>query len=188
VATNLIDEVAGRTGLEKSAAAAAVQAVVEVLAAGVEPMTQGDLLAIVPGAGERAIARKPATADELYRRTGDALGMRKAEALETAQVVCQLIAARLSGDGRARLERQLDPELAQLMTDPVAAAPAAPRRHRKGGTGHTLADGQPGSERALSENPPGGDHPLRESPPGSDHPLSESSPGSRRPLSNSRPK
>jgi hypothetical protein len=187
--SNLIDEVAGRTGLEKSAAAAVVQEVIEVLAAGVEPVTQADLLAIVPGAGERAaLARQPATTDELYRRTGDALGMRKAEALEMAQVVCQLIASRLSGDARARLERQLDPELALLMTDPVAAAPAAPRKHRKGGTGHTLADGQPGSERSLSESPPGGEHPLSESPPGSDHPLSESPPGSRRPPSSSRPK
>jgi len=189
VVSNLIDEVAGRTGLERSAAAAAVQGAVEVLAAGLEPVTRADLLAVLPGADERvAIASGPATADELYRRTAQALGMREAEALETAQVVCQLIGARLSGEARARLAQQLDPELVQVMTDPVGAAPAAAPLHRAGGEGHTLASGRPGSERPLSESAPGGDHPLSQSGPGSEHPLSESGPGSRQPLSSSRRK
>jgi uncharacterized protein (DUF2267 family) len=189
VASNLIDEVARRTGLERSAAAAAVQAVIEVLAAGLEPVTQGDLLAVLPGAGAQlAIARRPATIDDLYRRTAEALGMREAEALEAAQVVSQVIGARLSREVRARLALQLDPELVQIMTDPVSAAPAAPPLHPKGGTGHTLASGRPGSTRSLSASAPGSDHPLSEDGPGGERPLSESPSGSRRPLSSFRPK
>ncbi len=99
----LIDDVVARTGLERTAAAAAVRSAIEVLASGLAGSARDDLLAVLPAAAGEPVplGRGPATTAELYRRTGQALGLRRAEALETAEVVCQAIQRRLSGEARA---------------------------------------------------------------------------------------
>jgi uncharacterized protein (DUF2267 family) len=164
--TNVIEDITRRTGLEPSAAADALRGVIEVLASGLAQDARDDVLALLPApvSGAAAAERAPLGASELYRRVGQALGAGQAESLEVAQVVCQAIHAHLSDEARARIARQLDPSLLELMVEAPTAAAPEPLHHLPGG-GRTLATGRPGSA----------------------HPISESAPGSSRPLSGSKP-
>jgi hypothetical protein len=153
----LVDELVCLTGLEPAAASAALGIAAEALAVRLDAAARKALWAVLPasvGAPPPVLAGA-GHAEELYCRTAHQLGLGLLQAIETAQIACQSIHARLDAEARARLLRQLHPTLAELLgrSRSLDAAPADPTHHLPG-TGHTLATGRPASRHPVSESRP----------------------------------
>lgn len=128
---DIIEMVRARSGLDESEARHAIETVEE---------------AIGPGSGVRA--------QELRFRLARRLGIEPARAVEVAEIACHAIAIHLDGDRRAQLLERLRPDMRELFTSPPSVAAREARMPRLSGTGHTLADGHPGSNHPLSESRP----------------------------------
>ena len=128
---DIAEAVATRSGLDESEARHAIDTVEE---------------AIAPGSILHA--------QELHFRLARRLGIEPGRAVEVAQIVCHAIAARLDGDRRAELLARLPRDLCALFTPPPSIVATEARAPGLAGTGHTLADGHPGSDHPLSESRP----------------------------------
>ncbi|HTV19183.1 MAG TPA: DUF2267 domain-containing protein [Polyangiaceae bacterium] len=93
--------------------------------------------------------------DAFYRCVARLAGVRRGVAREQAQVVCRVLAELVSASTVARLQRSL-PQLAVLFTFPEPEPPASEPEHLREDRApdHTLAGGQPGSDRPLCDARP----------------------------------
>lgn len=123
--------VATRSGLDESEARHAIDIVEEAIA-------PGSLLHV----------------QELHYRLARRLGIEPGRAVEVAQIVCHAIAARLDLEHRAQLLSRLPGELRPLFEPPPSLTVTTAAEPHLAGTGHTLADGRPGSAHPLSESRP----------------------------------
>lgn len=126
---DIVEAVATRSGLDESDARHALEVVEE---------------AIAPGSLHHA--------QELYFRLARRLTIEPGRAVEVAQIVCHAIAARLDRDRRAELLGRLPRDLRAIFTPPPSLAATEAHPPGLAGTGHTLADGHPGSNHPLSES------------------------------------
>jgi uncharacterized protein (DUF2267 family) len=96
-------------------------------------------------------------ADDFFDHVQRREATNRGYAREHAEVVCKLLGALMDENDRARLVRDLDPDLGALFVPtPRAYAPPPPHGRRSGGPAHTLASARPGSLHPLSEaRPPG---------------------------------
>lgn len=122
---------ATRSGLEESKARHAIEIVEAAIAPGSRMQVQ-----------------------ELHFQLARGLGIEPGHAVEVAQVVCHAIAAGLDLERRAQLLARLPGDLRSLFEPPPSIAAAAAAEPHLAGTGHTLADGRPGSTHPLSESRP----------------------------------
>lgn len=208
--SDVLSDVARKTGLDSSASATAVSIAVELLAPGLGWAARHDLIALVPdqptvpnrsakgGPGGRPPSpRTRPHAEELYWRIGHELGMSPAQARETAQVVCQALHAHLPAETRILIHRDAHPTVAALFSpSAAAAAPSADEpAARSAGAGRTLATGQPGSRHSVADTPPSAQresvvratNPHAERKLSSGQPGGPSGPGSPRDLAEGQP-
>lgn len=144
--------------------------------------------------------------DGLASRLAEVLQEAPGKALEQAQLVCHALLAALPGRIRQRFMERVPPHLRIVFRGAPATrglpdyeAPlGAHSRAKPLGTGHTLADGRPGSRTPLSEaypvhsesvvlsDNPHGDRKLSSSP-GPEDRLSTARPDSAHPVSEAEP-
>ena len=91
---------------------------------------------------------------ELHFQLARGLGIEPGRAVEVAQMTCHAIASRLDADGRAQLLIRVPADLRPLFEPPPSIAATTAAQPHLAGTGHTLADGRPGSTHPLSESRP----------------------------------
>ena len=160
---HVIDELTRSFGLTADAAAVAVRTVVEGVSGAVDRAARDDLRAATGLAGPWRGARRASTVRGIQALLAHRLALAPGRAVELTSAVCASLARHLDGDVRARLHRDLPTDLAALF-DAGSPAPRhlAPQGQR---TGHTLADGRPGSSHPLSESRTGSSYPVSESRP-----------------------
>jgi len=90
-------------------------------------------------------------AQGLHFRLARRLGIEPARAVEVAQIACHAIATHLDADRRAQLLARLSTDMRELFSAPPSVAARPARMPGLSGTGHTLADGRPGSNHPLTE-------------------------------------
>ena len=145
-----VDEVMKRAGFQQPAMASlAIDATLEVMGQRLGPAEAQALMTELPTAVGQALARGPHGGcfdrDELYRRVSRREGVRLGFAVEHSQVVCQVVAETLSEESRARLQRKLPPDIAELIAPRAPTPPPSPRPRRiTRATGHTIAAGRTG--------------------------------------------
>jgi len=130
--------------------------------------------------------------ERVARREGTSVG----QALEHAQIVCEVLAANLSAEHRHRLIAHLPDEWRELFSPPSRAGVRERFVHQEHHPHNTLAEGRPGSSNPLSEarperahsesvvraENPHGDRKLSSSRKTEDG-LSDAHPGPERPIS-----
>jgi uncharacterized protein (DUF2267 family) len=156
--THLTALVAERAGIEPEAAATVVEATLTALAERLLDLDARALAARLPPSWASLLARGGSgdfDPDGLYTRVRLKTGLTPGQALERAQVVCQVLALALDETGRKHLALHLPPEWHPLFTPRAASAPpfalhGASRRRMVPGVGTTLASGHPGPRHPLS--------------------------------------
>ena len=90
--------------------------------------------------------------DELYAQVGSTAGLPLAHAVEYAQVVLTLLAARFDADLMTFIAHRVPPSIDALLHPPVRDASPPPPSHV--GQGRTLASGRAGASTPLAEAAP----------------------------------
>ncbi len=160
--SRLIEAVRERSGLSAEGAERAIVATLGVLAERLLEIDAHALASRLPPAWARVFARggdREFDLDGFYDRVSEREGVGRVQALEHAQVVCQVLAGSLDEIGRQHLVLHLPEAWRQLFAPRPVGAPehelhGASRRHVPAGAGRTLATGRPGAHRPLSEASP----------------------------------
>lgn len=157
-----LHEIQRRSGLDDpSRAEVAAGATLAVLAAALDAPDATRLASELPAFAERirsaAGSPEPIDREALFERVAVRMGARRALAIESAEVVLQVVAASVSSELLVRMRKNLAPDVAALLTLPVETSPpergfrpASERPARR----DTLASGRMGSEHPLSESAP----------------------------------
>ena len=149
-----------RTGLDEAAAERVITATLSALSERLISIDAQAIATRLPRAWAPLLARgqgQEFAVDGLYARVANRAGLGKVEALEQAQVACQVLAEGIDETGRQHLVLHLDEQWRRLFaaretTAPEFALHGAAKRHVVAGGGNTLASGRPGAHRPLSES------------------------------------